>query len=450
MTNPHIAPVMAGVSNDPSKLDPEERMNVEQIRDIQLGRLKWTLRHAYDNVEAYRKLYDEAGVHPDDLKTLDDLKHFPCTDKEFLRSNYPFKALAVPMDQVRRVHASSGTTGQPTVVAYTEEDLQNWGRIVARCFRMAGVQPGDMVQNAFGYGLFTGGLGMHYGAEAMSLTVIPMSGGQTDKQIQVIQDFGPTAILATPTYLLTIGDAMQRQGIDPRRTKLRTAILGAEPWTEPMRQEIEEMFDIKACDIYGLSEVLGPGVAGESCETQDGSHLWEDMFLPEIVDPDMQPLADEQEGELVFTSLGKHALPIVRYRTKDLTRLLPGTARPGHRRMERISGRVDDMIILRGVNIFPSQIEQIILEQPALSPHFILEITRPGRMDELTVRVERRHDSTTEDGYNAAKMLARGVKVRIGSSCAVQIAEPGELARSEGKLKRIYDLRPDAPSHGQG
>jgi len=449
MSNPYPVPVVSPRAGDPSKLDPEERMGVEQIRSLQLERLQWSVRHAYENVPAYRKLYDEAGVHPEDLRSLDDLKNFPVTDKEFMRANYPFGLLACPMDQVRRIHASSGTTGQPTVVAYTEEDLLNWGTIVARCFRLAGVNPGDVVQNAFGYGLFTGGLGMHYGAERMGLAVIPMSGGQTDKQIQIIADFGPSTILATPTYLLTIGDAMQRKGIDPRKTKLKHAILGAEPWSQQMREEIEDMFDITATDIYGLSEVLGPGVAGESAELQDGSHIWEDLFLPEVVDEHMNPVPDGTHGELVFTSLAKQALPMIRYRTKDLTRLLPGTARPGHRRMERISGRVDDMIILRGVNLFPSQIEQLALEQPALSPHFVLEITRPGRMDELTVKIERRPDTLAAEADDAARQLQRDIKMRVGVSCHVLIEEPGDLARSEGKMKRVYDLRPDAPARGR-
>lgn len=448
--NPIPAPVKSPSPLDPSQLDAEERMGREQIRSLQLSRLQWTLHHAYDNVKAYRDLYDAAGVHPSDLRELEDIRHFPFTDKQFLRANYPFGTLAVPMNQVRRVHASSGTTGQPTVVAYTQEDLEVWGAITARCFRISGIRPGDLVHNAYGYGLFTGGLGAHYGAEKLGCSVIPMSGGQTDRQIQIIQDFRPAAILATPTYLLTIGDAMKRKGIDPRDTSLRTAVLGAEPWSESMRLEIEDLFGISACDIYGLSEVLGPGVAGESADTRDGSHIWEDVFLPEIVDPGSGAALDDGEaGELVFTSLTKQALPIIRYRTRDLTRLMPGSVRPGHRRMARIFGRSDDMIILRGVNMFPSQVEELALEQPELSPQFILEITRPGRMDELTVKVEPRSQFTVDEAFAAGRRLQRDIKVRIGSTANVVVVEPGSLPRSEGKMKRLYDLRPEAPQHGK-
>ncbi len=447
--NPYPTPVKSPAPLDTNQLDAEERMGPEQIRSLQLQRLKWSLHHAYNNVRAYRDLYDAAGVHPGDLKELEDIRHFPFTDKQFLRANYPFGALAVPMNDVRRIHASSGTTGQPTVVAYTQEDLEVWGSLVARCFRIAGIRAGDIVHNAYGYGLFTGGLGAHYGAEKLGCSVIPMSGGQTDKQIQIIQDFRPAAILATPTYLLTIGDAMKRQGIDPRETSLRTAVLGAEPWSEQMRGEIEDLFGITACDIYGLSEVLGPGVAGESAEAQDGSHIWEDVFLPEIIDAGTgQVLPDGESGELVFTSLTKQALPIIRYRTRDLTRLLPGSVRPGHRRMERIFGRSDDMIILRGVNLFPSQVEELALEQPELGPQFVLEITRPHRMDELTVKVEPRPQFTVEEARDAGLQLQRSIKVRIGSTANVQVVDHGSLPRSQGKMKRIYDLRPDAPAHG--
>ena len=429
-------------SQDPSQPDPEELMSRDQIEALQTERLNWTLHYAYENVTAYKELFDEHGVHPDDFRELEDLATFPYTDKEFLRKAYPFKSLATPMSEVRRIHASSGTTGQPTVVAYTEEDLQTWGTLVARCFRLSGIAPGDKVHNAYGYGLFTGGLGAHYGAERLKCAVIPMSGGQTEKQVQLIRDFEPQAILSTPTYLLTIADGFRKLGLDPRETSLAHAVLGAEPWTEEMRHEIEKTFDITACDIYGLSEVMGPGVAGESFETKDGSHIWEDHFRPEIIDPfDDTVLPTGRPGELVFTALTKQALPIIRYRTHDLTRLLPGTARPGHRRMGRITGRSDDMIILRGVNLFPSQIEELALKIPALSPHFTLEITRPNRMDQMTIHIERREDATVEDAQEGGRRLQHEIKTKIGSSAAIDIAEPGTLERSSGKLRRVYDRR---------
>ncbi|GAA1346837.1 phenylacetate--CoA ligase family protein [Falsarthrobacter nasiphocae] len=415
----------------------------EEVEELQLARLQWTVRHAYENVPMYTEKFDAHGVHPDDLKSLEDLARFPYTEKEDLRRCYPFGMFAVPMERVRRIHASSGTTGQPTVVGYTEADLSIWADLVARCLHLSGVRAGDRVHNAYGYGLFTGGLGAHAGAERLGATVIPMSGGQTEKQIQLIQDFQPTAILCTPTYLLAIADAMQRQGLDPRATSLKTAVLGAEPWTEEMRRELELAWGIDACDIYGLSEVMGPGVAGESCETKDGSHIWEDHFRPEIIDP-FEPertMADGEPGELVFTSLTKQALPIIRYRTHDLTRLLPGSAAPGHRRMGRITGRSDDMIILRGVNLFPTQIEEIALGVPGLSPHFQLEITRPAAMDELTVRIEARPGTEGAARATAGAELRRLIKVRVGSSCAIEVVDPGTLARSSGKLKRIHDLR---------
>jgi phenylacetate-CoA ligase len=427
---------------DHSALDPEERMSRDELEALQLVRLKETVRHAYENVPMYKRKFDEAGVHPSDLKELDDLGKFPYTDKEDLRKAYPFESFAVPMNQVARIHASSGTTGRPTVVGYTKGDLDNWGTLVARCLRISGVRPGDILHNAYGYGLFTGGLGAHYGAEKLGCTVVPMSGGQTDKQIQLIQDFKPRAILATPTYLLTIMDAMKHQGIDPRETSLKVGVLGAEPWTAEMRRELETGMDIDACDIYGLSEVMGPGVAGESCETKDGNHIWEDHFRPEIVDPFTDTvLRDGEHGELVFTSLTKVAMPVIRYRTHDLTRLLPGTARPNMRRMGRITGRSDDMIILRGVNLFPSQIEELALRIPALSPHFQLEITRPDRMDELTVRIERREETSPEAAHAGGQELKQAIKINIGSSCRIDVVEPGSLARSSGKLRRVYDLR---------
>lgn len=428
-------------------LDPEETYDRGRIEELQLKRLQWTVKYAYERVDLYRRKFDDAGVHPTDLRELSDLARFPYTTKEDLRQTYPFGMFAVPQDQVARIHASSGTTGRPTVVGYTTGDLERWASLVARSLRASGVKQGYKVHNAYGYGLFTGGLGAHFGAEKLGCTVIPISGGQTERQVQLIQDFEPDAILATPTYLLTILDAMVAAGIDPRGTSLKTAVLGAEPWTAEMRNELEQRMGFDACDIYGLSEVMGPGVAGECVETKDGSHIWEDHFRPEIIDPFTDTVLDDgQSGELVFTSLTKEALPIIRYRTHDLTRLLPGTARPGMRRMDRITGRSDDMIILRGVNLFPTQIEEIALRIPALSPHFQLELTRPEgqRMDELTVRIEPREGTSIADAEAAASQLSEQIKIHIGSSCAVSVAEVGSLARSSGKLKRIYDLRPKA------
>jgi phenylacetate-CoA ligase len=432
---------------DAATWDPEESFDRGRIEELQLERLQWTVGYAYENVDLYRRKFDDAGVHPTDLRDLSDLAKFPYTTKEDLRQTYPFGMFAVPQERVARVHASSGTTGRPTVVGYTSGDLDRWASLVARCLRASGVKKGDKVHNAYGYGLFTGGLGAHFGAEKLGCTVIPISGGQTERQVQLIQDFEPDAILSTPTYLLTILDAMVAAGIDPRSTSLKTAVLGAEPWTSEMRHELEERMGFDACDIYGLSEVMGPGVAGECVETKDGSHIWEDHFRPEIIDPFTDAVLDDgQFGELVFTSLTKEALPIIRYRTHDLTRLVPGTARPGMRRMDRITGRSDDMIILRGVNLFPTQIEEIALRIPALSPHFQLELTRPEgqRMDQLTVRIEPREGVSADDALAAASQLSEQIKIHIGSSCAVSIVESGSLARSSGKLKRIYDLRPKA------
>lgn len=423
--------------------DAEELFSREEIEQLQLTRLQATVQHAYENIAAYRELYDAHGVSPADLQTLEDLAKFPFTDKEFLRAAYPFKSFAVPMEQVRRIHASSGTTGLPTVVGYTDGDIERWATLLARCLRFSGVRPGDIVHNAYGYGLFTGGIGAHYGIEKLGATVIPMSGGQTEKQIQLIQDFRPRAILCTPTYLLALADAFRNAGLDPRESSLEIGVLGAEPWTEEMRQEIEKAFNITACDIYGLSEVMGPGVAGESAESKNGSTIWEDHFRPEIIDPiseEVLPLG--QHGELVFTTLSKEALPIIRYRTHDLTRLLPGTERPGHRRMGRITGRSDDMIILRGVNLFPSQIEEIALSIEGLSPHFQLELVRPGNMDEMTVHIERRAETSAEAAEEAAAELGRQIKVKVGCSAKISVAEPETLARSSGKLRRIYDKRP--------
>lgn len=422
--------------------DSAEHYTREQIEQLQLQRLQSTVRHAYDNVAAYRELYDSHGVTPDDVQSLEDLAKLPFTDKEFLRKAYPFQSFAVPMEQIRRVHASSGTTGKPTVVGYTDNDLATWAELVARCLRFSGVRPGDIVHNAYGYGLFTGGLGAHYGIERLGALVVPVSGGQTEKQIQLIQDFSPRVILCTPTYLLTLADGFRAAGLDPRESSLELAVLGAEPWTEEMRREIEQSMGLTACDIYGLSEVMGPGVAGESGERQDGSTIWEDHFRPEVIDPfSLEVLPTGEHGELVFTTLTKEALPIIRYRTHDLTRLLPGTDRPGHRRMGRITGRSDDMVILRGVNLFPTQIEELALGIKELSPHFQLHLTRPKHMDEMTVRIERRSETGAEEAHAAGAELARQIKVVIGSSCKVTIEEPGSLARSSGKLRRIYDER---------
>ena len=427
---------------DRSQLDAEELYSRAQIEELQYERLRWTLHHAYNNVPAYKELYDKHGVHPNDFKSLEDLNLFPYIDKEFLRENYPLKALAVPMEDVRRIHASSGTTGQPTVVAYTENDIEMWASLVARSLRASGVQPGWKIHNAYGFGLFTGGLGAHYGAERLGCPVIPMSGGQTEKQVQMIMDLEPEVIMCTPTYLLTLADGFYKAGINPAETSLKVAVLGAEPWTEGMRQEIESIFDIKACDIYGLSELMGPGLAGEAVDTQDGCHIWEDHFRPEIIDPvSGNVLEDGESGELVLTTLTREALPIIRFRTHDLTSLSPGTARAGHRRLNRITGRSDDMIILRGVNIFPTQIEEIALEIESLSPHFALEITRPNRMDEMTIKIERRESATRAEAELGGKQLLSQIKTRIGCSCKIEINEPNTLARSSGKLRRIYDLR---------
>ncbi len=425
-----------------AELDAEERMTRDEIAALQLGRLQQTVRHAYANVPLYTRKFDEAGVHPDDIRALDDVRLLPFTTKADLRETYPFGMFAVPMSDVARIHASSGTTGRPTVVGYTRGDLQRWGALVARSLRASGIRPGMKVHNAYGYGLFTGGLGAHAGIEALGATVIPMSGGQTARQVQLILDFEPDAILCTPSYLLTIADAMAAQGVDPRSTSLKVAVLGAEPWSNEMRHELEQRLGIDALDIYGLSEVMGPGVGNECLETKDGPHVWEDHFLPEIIDGESGAvLPDGELGELVFTSLTKEAFPVIRYRTRDLTRLLPGTARPGMRRMEKITGRNDDMIILRGVNLFPTQIEELVLGIEQLTPHFILELSKAGRMDTLKVRIERHPDLSVETCRSAAEVLAQRIKIFVGSTVAVQLEEPGALPRSEGKYKRVYDLR---------
>jgi phenylacetate-CoA ligase len=409
---------------------------------LQLERLKASLAHAYANSRHYRAAFDASGITPDKLTSLADLAKFPFTTKSDLRANYPFGFFAVPQSKVVRVHASSGTTGKPTVVGYSKKDIETWSSMVARSIRAAGGRPGMKVHVAYGYGLFTGGLGAHYGAEALGCTVIPMSGGQTEKQVQLIQDFQPDIIMVTPTYMLAILDEFRRQGIDPRASSLKIGIFGAEPWTDAMRKEIEEAFAIDAVDIYGLSEVMGPGVANECVETKDGLTIWEDHFYPEVVDPETgAPLPDGELGELVFTSLTKEAMPIIRYRTRDLTRLLPGTART-MRRMERISGRTDDMLIIRGVNVFPTQIEEQILKEPALAPHYVLEVTRPDRMDELKIVVERREGASQDEAAVAAKSLRHHVKTMIGISTAIDVVAPNGVERSAGKAKRIRDLRP--------
>jgi phenylacetate-CoA ligase len=425
----------------PGDLEPIETASLDELRGLQLQRLQWSLRHAYENVGHYRAAFEAAGVHPDDCRELADLARFPFTTKADLRDNYPFGMFAVPREQVSRVHASSGTTGRPTVVGYTAEDIATWSTVMARSIRAAGGRPGDRVHVAYGYGLFTGGLGAHYGAEALGCTVIPVSGGMTERQVLLIRDFEPDVIMVTPSYMLAVVDEMERQGVDPRRTSLKVGIFGAEPWTDDMRRELEGRLDMHAVDIYGLSEVMGPGVAQECVETKDGLHIWEDHFYPEVVDPlTDEVLPDGAKGELVFTSLSKQATPVVRYRTRDLTRLLPGTARP-MRRMEKVTGRSDDMIILRGVNLFPTQIEELILRTPELSPHFQCVLRRDGRLDTMTVRVERRPVAAAADAERAGVALAGLVKASIGVTVDVEVVEPDGIERSLGKMRRIVDER---------
>jgi phenylacetate-CoA ligase len=418
-------------------------MDLDELRALQLERLQWSLRHAHDNVPHYRKAFADAGVHPDDLHELADLARFPTTAKADLRANYPYGMFAVPREQISRVHASSGTTGKPTVVGYTKDDIDTWADLMARSIEAAGGRAGDIVHVAYGYGLFTGGLGAHYGAERLGCTVIPVSGGMTERQVHLIQDFQPRIIMVTPSYFLAILDEMEAQGIDPRQTSLEIGIFGAEPWTEQMRAEVESRTNITAVDIYGLSEVMGPGVSQESGETQDGLHIWEDHFYPEIIDPlTGEVLPDGEQGELVFTSLTKQAMPVVRYRTRDLTTLLPGTAFPQFRRMAKITGRSDDMMIVRGVNVFPSQIEEHLLDIDGLTPHYLCVLTRPGRMDELTVQVEARDGGL---GEQQRATLARSLQVRVkhnvGVTIRVEVLEPHALERSLGKAKRISDQR---------
>ncbi|MGZ4574599.1 MAG: phenylacetate--CoA ligase PaaK [Mycobacteriaceae bacterium] len=434
---PHDA--SGGSTDVPEAIELASR---DEISTLQLARLQWSLQHAYDNVAHYRKAFGAKGVHPSDLKELSDLSLFPFTAKTDLRDNYPFGMFAVPREQVSRIHASSGTTGRPTVVGYTANDINTWANLIARSLRAGGVRSTDKVHVAYGYGLFTGGLGAHYGAERLGCTVIPMSGGMTERQIQLIEDFEPDAIMVTPSYMLTIVDAMQRAVIDPRLTSLRTGIFGAEPWTEGMRTELEQQLDIDAVDIYGLSEVMGPGVAQECVDTKDGLHIWEDHFYPEIIDPlTGEVLPDGEEGELVFTSLTREAMPIVRYRTRDLTTLLPGTAR-SMRRMQKVTGRTDDMIILRGVNLFPTQIEELILGIDGLSSQYQCVLDRPDRLDRLTVRVECRPDLADELRMGAGAALTHRIKNRIGVSVVVEVLEPDSIERSVGKARRLLDHRP--------
>lgn len=424
-------------------LDSIETASIDELRSLQLGRMQWSIAHAYNNVPAYKRLCDEKGVHPFDLKSLEDLSRFPFTTKTYLRDNYPFNTFAVPMNEVVRVHASSGTTGKPTVVGYTQNDIDSWADLVARSVRAAGGHYGDKVHVSYGYGLFTGGLGAHYGAERLGCTVIPMSGGQTEKQVQLMRDFDPDIIMVTPSYMLNLIDEMERQGLDPRDTALRLGIFGAEPWTDEMRKNIETRLGIDAVDIYGLSEMMGPGVAMECIETKDGPTIWEDHFYPEIIDPNTgDVLPDGEYGELVFTSLTKEALPIIRYRTRDLTRLLPGTARP-MRRIDKITGRSDDMLIIRGVNVFPTQIEEQILKIPALAPHYEIVVTREGNLDKVQVKVEMAPGAESQGARadDISKELQHHIKSLIGISTRVDILSEGSIPRSEGKAKRVFDER---------
>jgi phenylacetate-CoA ligase len=425
-------------------LEPIEKGSIDELRALQLKRLQTTLAHAYANSPVYRAKFDAAGVHPQDCRSLADLAKFPFTTKHDLRDSYPFGMFAVPREQCVRIHASSGTTGKPTVVGYTQNDINTWATVMARSIRAAGARPGDMVHVSYGYGLFTGGLGAHYGAERLGLTVVPFGGGQTERQVQLIHDFRPDIIMVTPSYMLAIADEFERQGLDPRESSLRLGIFGAEPWTNDMRKAIEQRMGMDAVDIYGLSEVMGPGVANECVETKDGPTIWEDHFYPEIIDPDTgEPVADGELGELVFTSLTKEALPIIRYRTRDLTRLLPGTART-MRRMEKITGRSDDMMIVRGVNVFPTQIEELICKRPELAPHYLCILTREGPLDCLTVAVEARQGLSheTAEARAAADLLAHEIKTYIGSSAVIELRPEGGVERSVGKAKRVLDKRP--------
>ncbi len=433
---------MLDLTPEKSSLDAIEIASRDEIAALQTERMAWSLRHAYENVSHYKKSFDDAGVHPDDFKQLSDLSKFPFTVKSDLRDNYPFGMFATPREQVSRIHASSGTTGKPTVVGYTANDVDMWATVMARSLRASGTRPGDIVHVAYGYGLFTGGLGAHYGAEKLGCTVVPVSGGMTARQVTLINDFKPSTIMVTPSYLLSILDECREQGIDPRETSLQVGVFGAEPWTNAMREEVEQAFDMHAVDIYGLSEIIGPGVANECVETKDGPTIWEDHFYPEIIDPETgEPVADGELGELVFTSLTKEACPIIRYRTRDLSRLLPGTAR-SMRRMEKITGRSDDMIILRSVNVFPTQIEEQLMKVDGLAPHFQIELTKSGRMDQMTVHVECTKEASFEDAQNAAaSMLASGIKDVVGVTAKIVVASEGGVARSQGKAVRVVDNR---------
>ncbi len=433
---------MLDLTPDRASLDPIETASRDEIAALQLERMQWSLAHAYENVSHCKAAFDAKGVHPGDLQSLSDLSKFPFTTKLDLRDNYPFGLFATPREKVVRVHASSGTTGKPTVVGYTARDIEIWSDLVARSIRASGGRPGDIVHISYGYGLFTGGLGAHYGAERLGCTVVPVSGGMTERQVSLITDFKPQVIMVTPSYMLSILDEFRRQGLDPRESSLAVGIFGAEPWTNSMRSEIEQAFDMHAVDIYGLSEVMGPGVANECVETKDGLHIWEDHFYPEIIDPVTEEvLPDGEIGELVFTTLSKEALPMVRYRTRDLTRLLPGTAR-SMRRMEKITGRSDDMIILRGVNVFPTQIEEQILKCEGLAPHFQIELSARGRMDEMIVHVESTARAASADARAAsARDLAHHIKSVVGVTARIDVQEPGNVVRSEGKAKRVVDNR---------
>jgi phenylacetate-CoA ligase len=434
---------MQDLSTPRDRWDDAERLSIDELRAMQLDRLKDTLTRVYTHVPHYTAAFDQAGIHPDDLHELGDLARFPFTSKADLRENYPFGMFAVPREDVVRVHASSGTTGRPTVVGYTSDDIARWSDVMARSIRAAGGRKGDLLHVAYGYGLFTGGLGAHYGAERLGCTVVPISGGMTERQVQLITDFRPRIIMVTPSYFLAIVDEMERQGMDPAESSLEIGIFGAEPWTDEMRREIEQRCAMHAVDIYGLSEVMGPGVSQECVESKDGLHIWEDHFYPEIIDPvSGAVLPDGEEGELVFTSLTKQAMPVIRYRTRDLTRLLPGTGRPSYRRMEKVTGRTDDMMIVRGVNVFPTQIEEQLLKVDGLTPHYVCVLTRPGRMDELTVRVEA-HDTGLSDTARTdlGRHLVGLVKDNVGVTIDVEVTEPHALERSLGKAKRIDDQR---------
>ena len=434
---------MKDLTPDKKTLDAIEIASIDEIRTLQIKRLKWSLHHAYDNVEMYRQRFDAENIHPNDFKSFSDLAKFPFTYKDDLRTHYPFGMFAVPREKIIRIHASSGTTGKPTVVGYTKNDISMWADMVARSMRASGTKAGDIVHIVYGYGLFTGGLGAHYGAERLGCTVVPLSGGMTDRQVTLIQDFKPSTIMVTPSYMLNILEQFTKLGVDPRSTSLNVGIFGAEPWTNSMRNEIENAFDMHAVDIYGLSEILGPGVANECVETKDGLHIWEDHFYPEIIDPITEEVLDDGEiGELVFTTLSKEGLPMIRYRTRDLTRLLPGTAR-SMRRMEKVTGRSDDMIILRGVNIFPTQIEELVIQIKELAPYFQIELDKKGPLDTMRILVETTKESSmTNIRSNIKDSFIKKVKDTIGVNVEVIVGDPNSVERSQGKARRVIDLRP--------